>query len=99
LQKSEYPTLLDIWKSSIKAIHHFLKDSDRNVLKKIIRENDIFSLADLTCVRDSNNFIAGFRGATEKSLEMLFISPAVIKKGIGKMLLLHAVNNLNIAKG
>lgn len=84
---------MDIWESSVKATHHFLRDGDIGVLKKI-EENDIFSLADLTCVRDSNNFIVGFMGTLENSLEMLFISPAVMKKGIGKMLLLHAINNL-----
>jgi putative acetyltransferase len=98
LQKSEYPTLLDIWESSVKATHHFLKDGDIDVLKKIIVENDIFSLADLACVRDNNNCIVGFMGTSENSLEMLFISPDVMKKGIGKMLMLHAINNLHIAK-
>lgn len=98
IEKSEYPILLDIWESSVRATHHFLKEGDIDVLKKMIVENDIFSLANLTGVRDSNHCIVGFMGVSENSLEMLFISPAVMKKGIGKMLMLHAINHAGVIK-
>ena len=37
-------------------------------------------------------------GTSGDSLEMLFISPSVMKQGVGKMLLLHAINNLGVTK-
>ena len=72
-QKHEYSILLNIWESSVRATHHFLKDGELEVLKKLIQEKEMFSLADLICIRNSNNSILGFMGVAEDSLEMLFI--------------------------
>ena len=66
--------------------------------EKIIQEKDVFSHVNLTCARDSNNNILGFMGISENNLEMLFIDPASIGQGVGKLLLLHAIANLKIAK-
>ena len=96
--KSEYPTLLAVWESSVRATHHFLDKNDIEMFKKIIQEKDVFNHVDLTCVRDTNNKILGFMGVSKDSVEMLFIDSRSIGKGIGKMLLLHAINNLNITK-
>jgi putative acetyltransferase len=97
-QKHEYPTLLNIWESSVKATHHFLVDGDLQVLKKLIQEKEMFSLADLICIRDSDNLILGFMGVAEDSLEMLFIDSDFRHQGVGKMLLLHAINDLGITR-
>ena len=97
-QKSEYVTLLDVWESSVRATHHFLEKKDIAVFKEIIKEKDVFNHVNLTCVRDINNNILGFMGVSKDSLEMLFIDSRCIGKGIGKMLLLHAINDLNITK-
>jgi putative acetyltransferase len=45
-----------------------------------------------------NNNILGFMGVSKDVLEMLFIDSRSIGKGVGKMLLLHAINHLNITK-
>ncbi|HWH64139.1 MAG TPA: GNAT family N-acetyltransferase [Ginsengibacter sp.] len=98
LQENSYPVLLEIWESSVRATHHFLRDGDIDIFKKTIRENEIFSHVALTCVRDTHDNIVGFMGTSGDSLEMLFISPSVMKQGVGKMLLLHAINNLGVTK-
>ena len=98
LQKKEHPVLLTIWEASVKATHDFLQDGDVEVFKKIIQENDIFSHVDITCARNQQGDIVGFMGVSGNSLEMLFISPLVMKQGVGKMLLLHAINHLGITK-
>jgi putative acetyltransferase len=97
-QKSEYSTLLEIWECSVRATHHFLEKKDIEIFKKIIQEKDVFNHVNLTCVRGINNNILGFMGVSNDSLEMLFIDAPSIGKGIGKMLLLHAINDLNITK-
>ena len=97
-QKSEYSTLLDVWESSVRATHHFLEKNDIEEFKKIIQEKDVFNQVNLTCVRDTNNTILGFMGVSKDSVEMLFIDSRSIGKGIGKMLLLHAINDLKITK-
>lgn len=97
-QKSEYATLLDVWESSVRATHHFLEKKDIEIFKKIIQEKDVFNHVNLICARDMNNNILGFMGVSKDSLEMLFIDACSIGKGIGKLLLLHAINDLNITK-
>lgn len=97
-KKTEYAVLLNVWESSVRATHHFLQKDDIHVFKKMILEKEIFSQVTITCVRDSNNNILGFMGVSEDSLEMLFIDPDHIGKGIGKLLLLHAIDRFKITK-
>jgi putative acetyltransferase len=97
-QKDEYPALLDVWESSVRATHHFLKKNDIEIFKKIIREKDVFNHVNLTCARDINNNILGIMGVSQDKLEMLFIDARFIGHGIGKLLLRHAITNLNITK-
>ena len=96
--KSEYPDLLRIWESSVRATHRFLKEEDILFFKKVIEENDVFSLVHLTCARSESHQILGFMGISGDNLEMLFVESACMGQGIGKMLLLHAINNLDIAR-
>lgn len=96
--KTEHPILLEIWESSVRATHHFLNPGDVDVLKKIIQEKELFSSVDLTCVRGENKIVLGFMGITDNNLEMLFVSAEGRGKGIGKLLLLHAINNLRVTK-
>ena len=97
-KKTEYATLLEIWESSVRATHHFLEEEDIHYFKKIIQEKDVFSHVELSCVRDRENNMLGFMGVSGENLEMIFIDAPFIGKGIGKMLLLHAIENLKIRK-
>ena len=96
--KNEFPTLLTIWESSVKATHHFLKPGDIETIKNIIVEKEIFSLVNLICIRNSDNQIVGFLGIAEDKIEMLFIDPEYIGKGLGKKLLLHGIVDLQATK-
>lgn len=96
VQQSEYLILLQIWESSVKATHHFLREGDVEVFKNFIREKDVFGQVTLLCARDEHNTITGFMGIAGNSLEMLFIDAAYRGRGIGKMLLFHAINNLQV---
>jgi len=97
-QKTDYPALLAIWESSVKATHHFLEKDDIEFFKKTIQEKQIFDLVSLTIVRDKNNTILGFMGVSEDMLEMIFLDPDVIGKGIGKLLLRYAIDHLKITR-
>lgn len=98
IDKSHYPRLLAIWESSVRATHHFLRDGDVEVFKNIIQENDVFSLVTITAATDENKNIAGFMGISGDNIEMLFIDAAERGKGLGKLLIQHAINNCNVTK-
>ena len=94
--KRDYPDMLKVWESSVRATHHFLKNSDIEDLKSIIEEKEIFDHLNLTCARDKNGNILGIMGTFEENLEMLFVDSNFLRQGIGKLLLLHAINDLKI---
>jgi putative acetyltransferase len=98
IHKTDHPELFAVWEASVRATHHFLQEGAVEHLKKIIRENEIFSHVDMLCVRNGNHSIVGFMGTAGDMLEMLFIRPSSMKKGIGKMLMLHAIHTLRISK-
>ena len=97
-QPSDYPTLLHIWESSVKATHHFLKPEDVAFFKATIQENKLFDLVRLTIARDENNEIRGFLGVSGDAIEMIFLEPGTIGKGVGKQLLRYAIDELKITK-
>jgi putative acetyltransferase len=96
--RDEYPILLDIWESSVRATHHFLKEGHVEELKKIIQENKVFDSVELTCARGDKNQVLGFIGVAYGNLEMLFVGSDAIGKGIGKMLIQYAISQLKVTK-
>ena len=94
--KTEYPILLNVWESSARATHHFLQDGEIENIKKIIQEKEVFDHIELTVARDSNNNIVGIMGVSENSIEMLFVKSSSIGKGVGKALILHAIDHLKV---
>ena len=97
-ERADYPVLLAIWESSVKHTHHFLEKEDIDFFKRTIQQKKLFDLVSLTIVKDTNNTIVGFMGVSEDSLEMMFLEPNAIGKGLGKMLLRHAIENLQVTR-
>lgn len=94
----EHDILLDIWELSVRATHHFLKEENILFFKQTIHEHKYFELVELVCVRNENNRILGFMGTDADSLEMLFVHPDFIGKGVGKALMNYALNTLKVQK-
>ncbi|WP_281232694.1 GNAT family N-acetyltransferase [Flavobacterium gelatinilyticum] len=93
---NEYKDLLLVWESAVKATHDFLKPEDFIFYKELIP--NFFEQVTLHCIKNENLQITGFIGTHEENLEMLFVTADEIGKGIGKKLLLYALENLNITK-
>lgn len=96
--KDEYPVLLNVWESSVRATHHFLREGDVDVFKRIIQEKEVFSHVNLLCAKDMSHRIAGFMGTSADSLEMLFVHADFIGRGVGKLLLRHAFDKMHITE-
>jgi putative acetyltransferase len=85
--------LVEIWEASVRATHHFLSEDDIAFFKPLVRD-EFIPMLHVDCARDKNGRICGFVGVTEGKIEMLFIDPASRGRGIGKILLQHAVDAL-----
>ena len=98
VKPNEHDILLDIWESSVRATHHFLKEENILFFKQTIHEHKYFEMVEIACVRDTNNHILGFLGTSEDNLEMLFVHADAIGKGVGKALLKHAIQVAQVTK-
>lgn len=94
---NDYEALINIWENSVRATHDFLKEEDLQFYKPLIL-NEYFHQVNLFCHKDSNCEITGFMGIMDDNLEMLFINPVSRGKGIGKELLIYAIEQQKIKR-
>lgn len=95
--KADYPELLAVWESSVRATHHFLVEADIAYFKPLII-GSYFDLVELRCVKDKLGQIVGFSGVAGEALEMLFIHAEARGKGIGSALLTYAIKSSGVTK-
>ena len=94
--EQEYGRLVQVWESAVKATHHFLKEEDFEFYKNLMPQ--FLNAVTLKSLKDENGLILGFIGTADGNLEMLFVHADTRGKGIGKSLLLYAVQELKITK-
>lgn len=89
--QTHYPMLLKVWESSVRATHDFLNEENIQALRLLILNtylpNLTITFASLRC----DNSILGFTGVSKNRIEMLFVDADQRGKGIGKLLLLNAI--------
>ncbi|MFC4687367.1 GNAT family N-acetyltransferase [Epilithonimonas pallida] len=86
--------ILSVWEQSVKATHHFLMESDFEQYKKILQNFDFKDL-DVFCLEE-NEKVVGFIGIHSEKIEMLFLNPDYIGKGLGRQLIDFAFSNFDI---
>lgn len=89
---ADYPRLLAIWESAVKATHDFLTKEDFEYYKE--RMFTYFSQVSLYACRADDGELAGFVGVAGTSIEMLFVDDAYRGLGIGRELLQFAIEHL-----
>lgn len=80
--------LVAIWEASVKATHTFLSEEDISALRPIVK-SALLQIEDLIVAYEENQAV-GFMGIAQEKLEMLFLEPNCIGKGIGKAFLRKA---------
>ncbi|MDE5947961.1 MAG: GNAT family N-acetyltransferase [Prevotella sp.] len=83
--------LATLWEASVRATHHFLCEADIENLKPYVTEG-LANISHLYVVSDFDDPTA-FIGIQDEKIEMLFVSPQHLRKGIGKRLVDIAVRN------
>ncbi len=92
VKPEDYPRLVEVWEASVRATHHFVKESDIEIFRPMVR--DVLPHLTLACVRAVDGAVAGFIAVSERNVDMLFIHPDGRGQGIGRLLLTHAVESL-----
>jgi putative acetyltransferase len=93
--KQQYKSdIISIWESSVRATHDFLTEENILFFKSFVDRLD-FSAMQVYCSVEENDQLTGFIGVDNKKVEMLFLDPSRIGKGIGKRLLNFAIEHLD----
>jgi putative acetyltransferase len=88
--------MIQVWESSVRATHDFLIPSDIDYYKKIVSAID-FNSFQVFCLTEVDT-LHGFIGIADNKIEMLFLAPERIGKGLGKTLINFAINELGANK-
>ncbi|MDO5644662.1 MAG: GNAT family N-acetyltransferase [Dermabacter sp.] len=86
---SEYPQLVDIWRSAVLATHDFLDPSDAERIEDSLIPQYFPAVSML--VAEGPSGPVGFAGVAEGNLEMLFVLNSVRGTGVGTALLNEAI--------
>lgn len=87
---SDKNQLLTVWEKSVLATHHFLSQEDFVFIKSLLQGMD-FEMLNVYCLLDQRK-VVGFIGIDDKKIEMLFLDPDYIGKGLGKQLMEFALS-------
>ncbi|WNI36300.1 GNAT family N-acetyltransferase [Chryseobacterium sp. SG20098] len=80
----DYPAIMEIWESAVKATHYFLTEEDFNYFKEAIPRDYLPHLEVYLITEDNES--KGFASVADGNLEMLFIHNDTRGKGYGKKL-------------
>jgi len=96
--KDEYRSeMIGLWERSVRATHDFLERDDIEFFKSLVEGID-FHAFEVYCVFDDGNRMVGIFGVAEGKLEMLFLSPDRIGKGIGRKMMEFVMKELKVDK-
>ena len=91
----DHETLARIWEASVRASHHFLPEDYLQHIKSLLPQ--IFQHVTMYVHRSEEGSITGFLGVSDEKIEMLFIDPLYMRKGIGRQLTSFAIEELRLS--
>ena len=94
-RQTQLPVLIKIWEASVRATHLFLSESEIGQIKEYVPQA-LLGVAHLLVIEHIPGVPVGFMGVEGGRLEMLFLSPEMRGKGLGKALLQYGIKNYNI---
>jgi putative acetyltransferase len=87
--------LLNIWESSVRPTHLFLTEQDIDALRPMVLQG-LEGINQLLAFTDDHDEFLGFIGVQDKKIEMLFVDPNAMGKGVGKALVAHVIRTLDV---
>lgn len=81
---------MDVWEASVRATHHFLTESDLELLIPAARE-ELAHIAPIHCLRDADGSVYAFIAVEQGEIEMLFVAPTHRGSGAGRKLVEYAI--------
>lgn len=92
----EYPALVEIWRSAVRATHDFLEESDFDRIESNLAS--VYLPAVSLIVAERAGEPVGFAGIAEGNLEMLFVTDEARGQSIGTKLLNEAITEFGVTR-
>lgn len=93
---ADFATLVPIWESSVRATHDFLTEADIDFYRPLVLT--YLPTLSVHCFVMKAGQIAGFIAVGGDQIEMLFVTAEARGQGVGKALLVHAIDNLGATR-
>lgn len=91
----EYPDVIEIWESAVRATHNFLSEEDIVSIRPYVTI-ELEQMPTVVTARDEAGQLCAFMGIEGEKIEMLFVHAGARGKGIGKQLINLAVQELGV---
>ena len=88
--------LVVIWEDSVRGTHPFVAEEDVQFFKELLVREKVFERMPVYALREPETGIVGFMAANDGMLDMLFVAPAHMGKGAGKVLMEYALKQLSV---
>ncbi|WP_338085563.1 GNAT family N-acetyltransferase [Lacticaseibacillus parakribbianus] len=88
--------LVAVWRQSVTATHHFLDAAAIAAIAPVVPAA-LATVPVLIVAQDAAGRPLGFAGIAEAKLEMLFLAPAALGRGLGRRLVATAVERFGVA--
>ena len=89
----DLPALVGLWEAAVRATHSFVAEADIQYFQTLLRDGALLAVRP-HCARDAAGRLLGFVGVAGERIEMLFVAPEHFGRGVGTLLLRHAVGAL-----
>ena len=87
--------LTELWEASVRATHHFLTEEDICEIREFV-PMALANVRELVVAKDERGYPVSFMGVEAGMLEMLFVGPTYIGRGIGRTIVQYGIGNLGI---
>jgi putative acetyltransferase len=87
--------LTQVWESSVRATHLFLSDGEIKNIREYV-PHALIEVPHLIVACENSAAPIAFMSISRQKLEMLFVSPEMRGKGLGKKLLLFGIENYSL---
>jgi len=94
---SRHADILRIWEASVQATHFFLAPADFRIIRDLL-QNDFPESVALYGFFDEAGQMQAFMGIEAQKIEMLFITPALRGRGIGRQMMQYAIRQCHATK-
>ncbi len=84
--------LMDIWRRSVRATHHFLLETDFLEIESLV-ENQYLPVVSVLVALNAHSQPVGFMGMSGDHIDALFVDPNFKGQGIGSGLIRHALKD------